>query len=59
MIPLLAWWSIKTENIADDPVFIVTAILVIGSAPAITLAQMTSAAGNSFERLMWVPGSQN
>lgn len=40
MIPLLAWWSIKTNNIADDPVFIVTAVLVISSAPAITLAQM-------------------
>jgi hypothetical protein len=52
LIPLLALWSIKTRNIADDPVFIVTAVLVIGSAPAITLAQMTTAVGNSFERLI-------
>jgi hypothetical protein len=52
LIPLLALWSIKTKNIADDPVFIVTATLVIGSAPAITLAQMTTAVGNSFERLI-------
>lgn len=52
LIPILAVYTIKTHNIADDPVFIVTAVLVIGSAPAITLAQMTNAVGNSFERLI-------
>ena len=52
LVPLLALYTIKTHNIADDPVFIVTATLVIGSAPAITLAQMTNAVGNSFERLI-------
>lgn len=52
MIPFLAWWSIKTKNLADDPVFIVTAVLVIGSAPAITLAQMCNSTGVAFERLI-------
>jgi hypothetical protein len=36
MIPLLAWWSIKTKNVADDPVFIVTAVLVIVSVVTTT-----------------------
>lgn len=35
-----------TKNRRDDPVFEVTATLVIGSAPAITLAQMTTASAS-------------
>lgn len=52
LLPLLWFWAKHTVNVADDPVFIVTAVLVIGSAPAITLAQMTSAVGDAFERLV-------
>lgn len=38
---------------AEDPVFILTAVLIISSPPAITLAQITQAAsGDAFERLI-------
>ena len=52
LIPPFWIWAKYTVNVADDPVFLVTATLVIGSAPAITLAQMTTAVGDSFERLI-------
>ncbi|GAA99562.1 uncharacterized protein L969DRAFT_73659 [Mixia osmundae IAM 14324] len=52
LLPLLGWWASKTINVADDPVFIVTACLIIGAPPAITLAQMTSAASDAFELLI-------
>lgn len=38
---------------AEDPVFILTAVLIVASPPAITLAQITQAAsGDAFERLI-------
>ncbi|KAH8926824.1 hypothetical protein BT69DRAFT_1238568 [Atractiella rhizophila] len=53
LLPLLAWYCIKTGGMNDDPVFVVTAALIIGSPPAITLAQITSAAsGDVFERMI-------
>lgn len=53
LLPLLAWYVLKWDGINDDPVFVVTACLIIGSPPAITLAQITSAAsGDVFERLI-------
>lgn len=45
----------RTDNVMDDPVFITCACLLIGSPPALTLAQITSQAaggGSSFERLI-------
>lgn len=50
LLPLIAWYAIATRhNVVDDPVFITAACLIIGSPPALTLAQITSqkAAGNS------------
>lgn len=56
LIPALAWYAIATRyNVMDDPVMIVSACLIIGSPPALTLAQITSqkASGNpQFERLI-------
>ncbi|GJN89370.1 hypothetical protein Rhopal_002350-T1 [Rhodotorula paludigena] len=53
LIPLFALYAAKTVNVADDPVFVVVACLLIGSPTAITLAQITSsAAGPAFERLI-------
>lgn len=56
LLPFVAWYAIATrQNVMDDPVFIACACLIIGSPPALTLAQITSqkAAGNSgFERLI-------
>ncbi|KAK0550087.1 hypothetical protein OC846_003796 [Tilletia horrida] len=56
LLPTTAWYAIATRyNVMDDPVFITSACLLIGSPPALTLAQITSqnAAGNSgFERLI-------
>lgn len=42
LLPPLCWWSKETTNVADDPVFMVVACLVIGSPPAITLAQISA-----------------
>jgi predicted permease len=57
LMPLLAYYAIYTiGNVMDDPVFITSACLLVGSPPALTLAQITSqsAKGNnsSFERLI-------
>ncbi|GAA6027103.1 hypothetical protein JCM8097_002392 [Rhodosporidiobolus ruineniae] len=53
LIPLFGFYAAKTINVADDPVFVVVACLLIGSPTAITLAQITSsAAGPTFELLI-------
>ncbi|KWU41790.1 auxin efflux carrier [Rhodotorula sp. JG-1b] len=53
LIPLFAYYAKMTINVADDPIFVVVACLLIGSPTAITLAQITSsAAGPTFERLI-------
>lgn len=56
LLPFVAWYAIATaSNVMDDPVFVACACLIIGSPPALTLAQITSqsAHGNpSFERLI-------
>ncbi|GAA5945452.1 hypothetical protein JCM1841_001808, partial [Sporobolomyces salmonicolor] len=53
LVPLFGWYAAKTVNVADDPVFVVVACLLIGSPTAITLAQITSsAAGPTFEKLI-------
>ncbi len=56
LLPLVAWYAMTTgSNVMDDPVFVACACLIIGSPPALTLAQITSqsAQGNpSFERLI-------
>ncbi|KAE8254091.1 hypothetical protein A4X13_0g3544 [Tilletia indica] len=56
LLPSAAWYAVATRyNVMDDPVFITCACLLIGSPPALTLAQITSqnASGNSgFERLI-------
>lgn len=56
LIPPLAWYAISTKsNVVDDPVFVCCAVLLIGSPPALTLAQITSQAsksGGGFERLI-------
>lgn len=30
LLPLFGWWAAKTVNVADDPVFVVVACLLIG-----------------------------
>ncbi|GAK68533.1 endoplasmic reticulum auxin efflux carrier [Moesziomyces antarcticus] len=56
LLPVVAWYAMATgSNVMDDPVFVACACLIIGSPPALTLAQITSqsAQGNpSFERLI-------
>ncbi|GAA5898902.1 hypothetical protein JCM8208_005424 [Rhodotorula glutinis] len=53
LIPLFAWYAKATINVADDPVFVVVACLLIGAPSAITLAMLTSASGAAtFERLI-------
>lgn len=56
LIPPMWWYAVMTRyNVMDDPVFIAAACLIIGSPPALTLAQITSqnAGGNkSLERLI-------
>ncbi|GAA5827403.1 hypothetical protein JCM3770_003226, partial [Rhodotorula araucariae] len=53
LIPLFAYYAKVTVNVADDPVFVVVACLLIGSPTAITLAQLTTtAAAHVFERLI-------
>ncbi|WFC94128.1 hypothetical protein MBRA1_000760 [Malassezia brasiliensis] len=47
LVPMLAYLCIASRsNVVDDPVFIACACLVIGSPPALTLAQITSQRGN-------------
>ena len=47
LIPMLAYLCIASKSkVVDDPVFIACACLVIGSPPALTLAQITSQRGN-------------
>ncbi|CAO1618001.1 unnamed protein product [Parajaminaea phylloscopi] len=56
LIPPMWWYAVATRyNVMDDPVFIAAACLIIGSPPALTLAQITSqnAGGNkNLERLI-------
>lgn len=57
LMPFLAYYAIATsENVMDDPVFITCACLLVGSPPALTLAQITSqsakGSNSSFERLI-------
>ncbi|GAA5851795.1 hypothetical protein JCM9279_004413 [Rhodotorula babjevae] len=53
LIPLFAWYAKATINVADDPVFVVVACLLIGAPSAITLAMMSAASGAAvFERLI-------
>ncbi|WFC98030.1 hypothetical protein MYAM1_000751 [Malassezia yamatoensis] len=47
LIPMLAYLCIVSKSkVVDDPIFIACACLVIGSPPALTLAQITSQRGN-------------
>ncbi|PWN26693.1 hypothetical protein BDZ90DRAFT_227476 [Jaminaea rosea] len=56
LIPPMAWYAIATRyNVMDDPVFITSACLIIGSPPALTLAQIsqtTSGGNNTLEKLI-------
>ncbi|KAF8591270.1 hypothetical protein K439DRAFT_1627001 [Ramaria rubella] len=55
LLPLLAWLLISSDvgDVYDDPVFALSNVLLITSAPALTLAQITQAAsGDAFERLI-------
>ncbi|BGP48155.1 hypothetical protein JCM10450v2_004027 [Rhodotorula kratochvilovae] len=53
LIPLFAYYAKVTVNVADDPVFVVVACLLIGSPAAITLSQIASTAASPvFERLI-------
>ncbi|RXK37203.1 endoplasmic reticulum protein [Tremella mesenterica] len=54
MLPLIALIA-RTDpfEAAEDPVFILSAVLLVSSPPALTLAQITQAAsGDAFERLI-------
>lgn len=43
LIPIMAYIAIKTNNnVLDDPVFLTSACLIVGSPPALTLAQITT-----------------
>lgn len=47
LIPPMAWYAIATRyNVMDDPVFITSACLIIGSPPALTLAQISQSTGS-------------
>lgn len=54
LIPVVALLAVYDPfEVAEDPVFIATAVLVISSPPAITLAQITQASsGDAFESLI-------
>ncbi|SCZ98535.1 BZ3500_MvSof-1268-A1-R1_Chr3-1g05448 [Microbotryum saponariae] len=53
LIPIFGYYAAMTVNVADDPIFVVVACLLIGSPTAITLAQITSSAsGETFEKLI-------
>ncbi|KAG9019786.1 hypothetical protein FRB90_007929 [Tulasnella sp. 427] len=50
-IAALAYWDL--QRVTDDPVFVVSMVLLVSSPPALTLAQITQAAsGDAFERLI-------
>ncbi|OBZ67550.1 putative transporter C5D6.04 [Grifola frondosa] len=54
LLPLLALSTrFDLQEVFDDPVFVVSNVLLITSPPALTLAQITQAAsGDAFERLI-------
>lgn len=53
LLPLFLWDDITRNKTFSDPVFIVSACLIIGSPPALTLSQLTQAtSGDSFEKLI-------
>lgn len=54
MLPVLAILArLDAHDILEDPVFVVSNVLLIASPPALTLAQITQATSNdSFERLI-------
>ncbi|KAG8927306.1 hypothetical protein FRC01_007680, partial [Tulasnella sp. 417] len=50
-VAALAYWDL--QRVTDDPVFVVSMVLLVSSPPALTLAQITQAAsGDAFERLI-------
>jgi len=42
LIPLFAWYAKATINVADDPVFVVVACLLIGCAPRLSASPSSS-----------------
>ncbi|OCH86712.1 hypothetical protein OBBRIDRAFT_796929 [Obba rivulosa] len=54
LLPLMALSTrFDLQEVFDDPVFVVSNVLLIASPPALTLAQITQAAsGDAFERLI-------
>ncbi|GJJ14944.1 hypothetical protein Clacol_009214 [Clathrus columnatus] len=56
LVLLPVWVGLSTSlttSVFEDPVFILTNVLLVTSAPALTLAQLTQAAsGDAFERLV-------
>ncbi|TIA93187.1 hypothetical protein E3P99_00323 [Wallemia hederae] len=54
LLPLFLWDDLtRNHKVLDDPVFVVSACLLIGSPPALTLAQLTQAtSGDAFEKLI-------
>ncbi|KAG6829113.1 hypothetical protein H0H92_005655 [Tricholoma furcatifolium] len=54
LMPLLALSAkFNWHNVFEDPVFVVSNVLLLSSPPAVTLAQITQAAsGDAFERLI-------
>ncbi|KAL0067452.1 hypothetical protein AAF712_005439 [Marasmius tenuissimus] len=54
LMPLMAWAAkFDMQKVFDDPVFVVSNVLLVASPPALTLAQITQAAsGDAFERLI-------
>ncbi|KAL0568734.1 hypothetical protein V5O48_013243, partial [Marasmius crinis-equi] len=54
LMPLMAWSAkFDWQRVFDDPVFVVSNVLLVASPPALTLAQITQAAsGDAFERLI-------
>jgi len=55
ILPLMVLFTkFDLHKIFDDPVFVVSNVLLISAPPALTLAQMTQASGtgDAFERLL-------
>jgi len=54
LLPLMALSKkFDLQAVLDDPVFVVSNVLLLSSPPALTLAQITQAAsGDAFERLI-------
>ncbi|KAF5389515.1 hypothetical protein D9757_004198 [Collybiopsis confluens] len=54
LMPLIAFAAKEDwHNVFEDPVFVVSNVLLVASPPALTLAQITQAAsGDAFERLI-------